>query len=235
MPECEIVELHRDGKLDAPSGTAKRTARADREAGGNVHEPIHSVRLPGPRRPSGGHLRRRGPDAHDPPRLDRPAAPSCRACCSRSAAWASCRTGSRSGSRRCCRRRTCARRPWSATLGGAWQTVANSPGAHQATSVGSAAAGTVFAPSLGALPTCPAPSRPPERRGSRRAGACPPGTAGRRRPRSRGSGSRSGPPEPGSAAAASELVAVVGAGDDPPGQPQELAAAGATRPITAGS
>jgi 4-hydroxy-tetrahydrodipicolinate reductase len=47
MPECEIVELHHDGKLDAPSGTAKRTAELIREAGGNVHEPIHSIRLPG--------------------------------------------------------------------------------------------------------------------------------------------------------------------------------------------
>ncbi len=47
MPECEIVELHHDKKIDAPSGTAKRTAQLIREAGGNVHEPIHSVRLPG--------------------------------------------------------------------------------------------------------------------------------------------------------------------------------------------
>ena len=47
MPECEIVELHHDRKLDAPSGTAARTAEMIREAGGNVHEPIHSVRLPG--------------------------------------------------------------------------------------------------------------------------------------------------------------------------------------------
>jgi 4-hydroxy-tetrahydrodipicolinate reductase len=47
MPECEIVELHHEDKLDAPSGTAKRTADLVREAGGNVHEPIHSVRLPG--------------------------------------------------------------------------------------------------------------------------------------------------------------------------------------------
>ena len=54
MPECEIVELHHDRKLDAPSGTAKRTAELIAEAGGNVHEPIHSVRLPGPRRPPGG-------------------------------------------------------------------------------------------------------------------------------------------------------------------------------------
>jgi 4-hydroxy-tetrahydrodipicolinate reductase len=47
MPECEIVELHHDRKLDAPSGTALRTAELLREAGANVHEPIHSVRLPG--------------------------------------------------------------------------------------------------------------------------------------------------------------------------------------------
>jgi 4-hydroxy-tetrahydrodipicolinate reductase len=47
MPECEIVELHHDRKVDAPSGTAKHTAELIREAGGNVHEPIHSVRLPG--------------------------------------------------------------------------------------------------------------------------------------------------------------------------------------------
>jgi 4-hydroxy-tetrahydrodipicolinate reductase len=47
LPECEIVELHHEQKLDAPSGTAKRTADLIREAGGNVHEPIHSVRLPG--------------------------------------------------------------------------------------------------------------------------------------------------------------------------------------------
>jgi len=47
MPECEIVELHHDRKLDAPSGTAKRTKELIETAGGNVHEPIHSVRLPG--------------------------------------------------------------------------------------------------------------------------------------------------------------------------------------------
>jgi len=47
MPECEIIELHHDKKLDAPSGTAKRTAELIAAAGGNVHEPIHSVRLPG--------------------------------------------------------------------------------------------------------------------------------------------------------------------------------------------
>jgi 4-hydroxy-tetrahydrodipicolinate reductase len=47
MPDCEIVELHHDGKVDAPSGTAARTAELISEAGGNVHQPIHSVRLPG--------------------------------------------------------------------------------------------------------------------------------------------------------------------------------------------
>jgi 4-hydroxy-tetrahydrodipicolinate reductase len=47
MPEAEIVELHGEHKKDAPSGTAKRTAELIGEAGGNVHQPIHSVRLPG--------------------------------------------------------------------------------------------------------------------------------------------------------------------------------------------
>ena len=47
MPECEIIELHHDRKVDAPSGTAARTAELIRAAGGHVHEPIHSVRLPG--------------------------------------------------------------------------------------------------------------------------------------------------------------------------------------------
>ena len=42
MEGAEIVELHHDGKLDAPSGTAKLTAE---RMGGDV--PIHSVRLPG--------------------------------------------------------------------------------------------------------------------------------------------------------------------------------------------
>lgn len=47
MPECEIVELHHDGKLDAPSGTAVRTAELLDAAGANLHRPIHSIRLPG--------------------------------------------------------------------------------------------------------------------------------------------------------------------------------------------
>lgn len=47
MPECEIIELHHPAKLDTPSGTAARTAELLSGAGANVHEPIHSVRLPG--------------------------------------------------------------------------------------------------------------------------------------------------------------------------------------------
>jgi 4-hydroxy-tetrahydrodipicolinate reductase len=47
MPECEVIELHHDRKLDAPSGTAKRTQELIDTAGGHVHQPIHSVRLPG--------------------------------------------------------------------------------------------------------------------------------------------------------------------------------------------
>ena len=41
LPRAEIVELHNEAKLDAPSGTAKATAE---RLGG---APIHSVRLPG--------------------------------------------------------------------------------------------------------------------------------------------------------------------------------------------
>src|SRR4051812_37888762 len=47
MPECEVMELHHAQRVDAPSGPAKRPAGLIRDAGGNVHEPIHSVRLPG--------------------------------------------------------------------------------------------------------------------------------------------------------------------------------------------
>jgi 4-hydroxy-tetrahydrodipicolinate reductase len=46
FPRAEIVELHHDGKRDAPSGTAKLTARRIAEAGAPL-PPIHSVRLPG--------------------------------------------------------------------------------------------------------------------------------------------------------------------------------------------
>jgi 4-hydroxy-tetrahydrodipicolinate reductase len=47
MPDCEIVELHHDQKLDAPSGTAKRTAELIAAETGARQPPIHSVRLPG--------------------------------------------------------------------------------------------------------------------------------------------------------------------------------------------
>jgi 4-hydroxy-tetrahydrodipicolinate reductase len=46
MQAAEIVEYHHPAKLDAPSGTAARTAKLMQEAGGG-EVPIHSVRLPG--------------------------------------------------------------------------------------------------------------------------------------------------------------------------------------------
>jgi 4-hydroxy-tetrahydrodipicolinate reductase len=47
MAAAEIVELHHERKLDAPSGTAKRTAELMAAASGREQPPIHSVRLPG--------------------------------------------------------------------------------------------------------------------------------------------------------------------------------------------
>jgi len=47
MQKAEIVELHHDSKLDAPSGTAARTAELMASAGGAPPPAIHSVRLPG--------------------------------------------------------------------------------------------------------------------------------------------------------------------------------------------
>ena len=47
MAAAEIIELHHDGKLDAPSGTAALTARLMAAASGRPAPPIHSVRLPG--------------------------------------------------------------------------------------------------------------------------------------------------------------------------------------------
>jgi 4-hydroxy-tetrahydrodipicolinate reductase len=47
MAAAEIIELHHDGKLDAPSGTAARTAALMAAASGRPAPPIHSVRLPG--------------------------------------------------------------------------------------------------------------------------------------------------------------------------------------------
>jgi 4-hydroxy-tetrahydrodipicolinate reductase len=47
MQKAEIVELHHDGKIDAPSGTAALTAELMAAASGGDAPPIHSVRLPG--------------------------------------------------------------------------------------------------------------------------------------------------------------------------------------------
>jgi 4-hydroxy-tetrahydrodipicolinate reductase len=48
MAKAEIIELHHDRKLDAPSGTAARTAALIADASeGRDTPPIHSVRLPG--------------------------------------------------------------------------------------------------------------------------------------------------------------------------------------------
>jgi 4-hydroxy-tetrahydrodipicolinate reductase len=49
MARAEIIEFHREGKLDKPSGTAARTAALMRAAVGTdaPEVPIHSVRLPG--------------------------------------------------------------------------------------------------------------------------------------------------------------------------------------------
>lgn len=51
IADCEIVELHHERKLDAPSGTAARTGQLVEQvwqaAGLQKAVPIHSVRLPG--------------------------------------------------------------------------------------------------------------------------------------------------------------------------------------------
>jgi 4-hydroxy-tetrahydrodipicolinate reductase len=47
MAAAEIIELHHDAKLDAPSGTAARTAALMAQASGRPAPVIHSVRLPG--------------------------------------------------------------------------------------------------------------------------------------------------------------------------------------------
>jgi 4-hydroxy-tetrahydrodipicolinate reductase len=48
MAKAEIIELHHDRKVDAPSGTAARTAALMAEASPtHATPPIHSVRLPG--------------------------------------------------------------------------------------------------------------------------------------------------------------------------------------------
>jgi 4-hydroxy-tetrahydrodipicolinate reductase len=47
MEKAEIIELHHDKKIDAPSGTAARTAQLMAAATDGPPPPIHSVRLPG--------------------------------------------------------------------------------------------------------------------------------------------------------------------------------------------
>lgn len=47
FPSVEIVEMHHDKKLDAPSGTARLTAERIASRSGIAHVPIHSVRLRG--------------------------------------------------------------------------------------------------------------------------------------------------------------------------------------------
>lgn len=47
LEHAEIVEAHNPAKLDAPSGTAKRTAELMATASGRPEPPIHSIRLPG--------------------------------------------------------------------------------------------------------------------------------------------------------------------------------------------
>ena len=55
MPDAEIIELHHDTKLDAPSGTAKATAeRLPRRDADPLGAPAR------PRRAPGGDLRRAG-------------------------------------------------------------------------------------------------------------------------------------------------------------------------------
>ena len=47
FPTAEIVELHHDRKRDAPSGTAKLTARRVARAAARETVPVHSIRLRG--------------------------------------------------------------------------------------------------------------------------------------------------------------------------------------------
>ena len=79
MDAAEIVELHHETKLDAPSGTAKATARRH---GGRRADPLGPAA--GGRRPPGGDLRRPGAAPDDPPRRGISRRRTCPACCSRS-------------------------------------------------------------------------------------------------------------------------------------------------------
>ena len=97
MPEVEIVELHHDRKLDAPSGTAKRTAEliARRAATSTSRSTRCACRASSPtRRCCSAARARRSRSAT----TRSTAARSCPACCSRCGASASCPSRSRSGS-----------------------------------------------------------------------------------------------------------------------------------------
>ena len=73
MSRAEIIELHHDRKVDAPSGTAARTARLMHEAAPEQARAANPFGPPArPRGAPGGDLRRRRSDADDPPRLGRP-------------------------------------------------------------------------------------------------------------------------------------------------------------------
>ena len=90
-PQARRPVGHRrpDGRADPRRG--RQRARAD------------PLRAPaGPRGAPGGHLRRPGPDAHDPARLDRPRSRSCPACCWRCGRSARSSARRRSGSSTCC-------------------------------------------------------------------------------------------------------------------------------------
>ena len=95
---CEIVELHHDSKLDAPSGTSRltrlRVEEAWREAGleqGGPHPQRAAARAGGA---PGGHLRRPGGDPHHPARLPVPGIVHARGASWRSSASAVCKDSS---------------------------------------------------------------------------------------------------------------------------------------------
>ena len=67
MAKAEIVELHHDAKLDAPSGTAALTAQLMAQAGGG--DPLGAPARAGSQ--PGGDPRRSRTDADHPPRHDR--------------------------------------------------------------------------------------------------------------------------------------------------------------------
>ena len=93
MQRAEIIELHHPAKLDAPSGTAARTAEM---MDGDV--PIHSVRLPGIVADQEVILGDVAQTLTHPSRHHRPHELHARASCWRSAAWRTCPSPRSSGS-----------------------------------------------------------------------------------------------------------------------------------------